>query len=72
MAAHGQNAGYWFVAPAILLMVLILIAPVFIAAGLSFTDYSLGNPGFDWVGTKNYAHMIGRSTYKKMLWATFI
>mgnify|MGYP002265595359 CR=1 FL=1 len=41
MSTHYSKAGYWFIAPAILLMVLILIAPVLIAAGLSFTDFSL-------------------------------
>lgn len=70
MAAHKSAAGYWFVFPAILLMILILIAPVFVAAVLSFTDYSLGNPGFDWVGLKNYDRMVSRSTYIKMFWAT--
>lgn len=70
MAAHKSAAGYWFVLPAILLMILILIAPVFVAAILSFSDYSLGNPGFDWIGLKNYDRMISRSTYTKMLWST--
>jgi len=65
-------AGYAFVAPAIALMIVILIAPVLIAAMLSFTDYSLGSPGFEWVGTRNYEHMFTRSTYEKMLTASFI
>lgn len=63
-------AGYLFAAPAVILMLVILIAPVFIAAILSFTDYNLGNPGAEWVGFDNYERMIGRSTYKKMLWAS--
>ncbi len=70
MAAHRTAAGYWFVLPAIILMIVILLVPVFIAAGLSFTNYSLGNTGFNWVGFENYERMVGRSTYKKMLWAT--
>jgi len=70
MAAHKSAAGFWFALPAILLMILILIAPVFVAAVMSFTDYSLGNPGFEWVGIKNYDRMVGRSTYIKMFWAT--
>ena len=32
----------WFVSPAILLMIVILILPVFVAATFSFTDYNLG------------------------------
>ncbi|UUX51184.1 sugar ABC transporter permease [Nisaea acidiphila] len=65
-------AGYVFVAPAIVLMLVILVAPVLIAAALSFTDYSLGNPDFEWVGTENYEKMFSRSTYKKMLTASAI
>ena len=45
-----SKAHYWFVGPAILLMLLLLIAPVFVAAALSMTDYSLGNSGFNWIG----------------------
>lgn len=70
MAAHKSQAGYWFVLPALALMFIILLAPVLIAAFLSFTDYSLGNKGFNWVGLENYAKIVGRSTYKKMLMAS--
>ena len=72
MARRVHSAGYWFVAPAIFLMFAILIAPVFIAATLSFTDYSLGNPSFNWVGGENYGRMVNRSTYTKMISATVI
>lgn len=65
-------AGYWFIAPAVLLMLVILIVPVAVAAMLSFTDYSLGSGGFDWVGLKNYGQMVSRSTYLKMLSASFV
>ncbi len=72
MSSHKSFAGYLFVAPALVLMFLILIAPVFVASVLSFTDYSLGNPGFDWVGIKNYAKMFSSSTYTKMIEASVI
>lgn len=65
-----SHASFWFVAPAIFLMVLLLIAPVFVAGALSFTDYSLGNPDFDWVGLKNYAALAKYSSYKKMFVAS--
>ncbi len=68
--APASLAGYAFVAPAIILMLVILVAPVLIAAALSFTDYSLGNPSFEWVGTENYEKMFSRSTYTKMLTAS--
>ena len=61
---------YLFVGPALVLMFIILIAPIFIAGLLSFTDYSLGNSSFEWVGTENYEKIFTRSRYEKMLWAT--
>lgn len=70
--ARRQGRTAWMLtAPALLLMVVILLAPVAIAAVLSFTNYSLGNPGFDWVGGKNYDKLFTRSTYEKMFVATF-
>jgi len=65
-----HKAGYWFVAPAIALMVIILIVPVLVAAYLSLTDYSLGNPGVAWVGLENYDRMLNRKTYSRMITAT--
>ena len=61
---------YLFCAPAIFLMIVILIVPIFIAAILSFSDYSLGNPDLNWIGNKNYDVIFGRSNYQKMLWAS--
>lgn len=69
--ASQQAVGWSLTAPALILMFVILIAPVLIAAALSFTNYSLGNPGFDWVGWQNYEKIFNRSSYEKMLWATF-
>ena len=66
-----SRAHIWFVAPALVLMFVILIFPIMIAAVLSFTDYSLGNATAEWVGFKNYDRLFSRSTYKKMFIATF-
>lgn len=65
------RAAWALAAPALVLMGLILILPVGIAGLLSFTDYSLGNPGFNWVGFDNYEKLFTRSTYEKMFIATF-
>lgn len=61
---------YLFCLPAIILMIIILVVPIFVAGTLSFTDYSLGNQDFNWVGWKNYERIFGRSSYQKMLWAS--
>ncbi len=65
------QAHWWFVGPALFLMIVILLMPIGIAGLLSFTDYSLGNPGANWVGLENYAKILTRSTYEKMFGATF-
>ena len=60
----------WFIAPAVILMLGLLILPVFVAAFLSFTDYNLGSQSFNWVGAENYDRLVTRSTYKKMFTAS--
>ncbi|APX12860.1 carbohydrate ABC transporter permease [Tateyamaria omphalii] len=68
---HRQARTAWgLAAPALALMVLILLVPVVVAGVLSFSNYSLGNPGFDWVGAQNYERLFTRSTYEKMFIAT--
>ena len=48
----------WFVSPAVFLMIVILIVPVFVAGTFSFTDYNLGSPDFRWIGWKNYESLV--------------
>jgi multiple sugar transport system permease protein len=67
---HRSHASIGFVAPAVILMILLLIAPIFVAGALSFTDYSLGNQDFNWVGLENYQAMTQYSSYKKMFTAS--
>ena len=66
-----QRAHLWFIGPALILMVIILLIPIVIAMGLSLTDYSLGNQGAAFVGLENYERIFTRSTYEKMFVATF-
>ena len=67
---HNSKAHLWFIAPAKILMIIILIFPLFLAGGISFTDYNLGNKTFEWIGLDNYDKMFNRKTYVKMIWAT--
>lgn len=66
-----QRTAWVLTAPALVLMVVILLVPVLIAGVLSFTNYSLGNDSFKWVGGQNYDRLFNRSTYEKMFFATF-
>ena len=59
------------VAPAIALMLALLVLPVIVAFALSFTDYSLGSPELRWVGLDNYRDLVERRGYRKMFAATF-
>ncbi|MFV2092413.1 MAG: carbohydrate ABC transporter permease [Hyphomicrobiales bacterium] len=68
---HRSHAHIWFIGPALVLMVLILILPILIAFGLSLTDYSLGNSGAQFVGLDNYEKIFTRRNYAKMFGATF-
>jgi multiple sugar transport system permease protein len=54
--------GWWFVAPALTLIVVFFVGPVIAALGLSFTDfdlYALADPkAARWVGLRNYARVL--------------
>jgi multiple sugar transport system permease protein len=54
--------GWWFVAPALVLIVVFFLGPVVAAAGLSFTDfdlYALADwHAARWVGLRNYARVL--------------
>lgn len=67
-----RAAPYWFIGPAFILMLVILIAPIVIALVLSFSDYSLGSETFSWIGLENYERIATRSNYINMFTATAI
>ncbi len=70
-AARSPQTMAWLLsAPALALMLLILLVPMLSALVLSFTDYSLGATELNWVGLDNYEKLFTRSSYEKMLWAT--
>jgi multiple sugar transport system permease protein len=54
--------GWWFVAPALLLILVFFVGPVLAAVGLSFTDfdlYALADPrAARWVGLRNYGRVL--------------
>lgn len=69
-SVSASRAGWFFVAPALVLMVLILLLPIAGAALLSFTDYSLGGAAPRWVGFENYEKILTQSRYRNMVEAT--
>jgi multiple sugar transport system permease protein len=65
-------AAYALSAPALVCMLLFLLAPLAIVLVLSFTDYQLGASGLRVIGLGNYAEMARDATFQKSLRNTLI
>jgi multiple sugar transport system permease protein len=61
-----------FSAPAVILMLMLLIFPVILVTLMSFSDYSLGDESFSWVGTENYTEMFSDETFHQAIGNTLI
>ncbi|WP_337876278.1 sugar ABC transporter permease [Elioraea sp.] len=64
--------GAIFAAPALLLILAILLAPLAVLVALSVTDYRLGAIAVRLVGLDNYAAMIGDPVFQRSLRNTFL
>ncbi len=58
---------YLLSVPAVILMLMLLIGPVILVSLMSFTDYSLGDSGFSWVGFANYQEMLTDDIFIKAI-----
>lgn len=73
LKALGQHRiAYLLALPAVFLMIMLLIGPVIMVALMSFTDYSLGDPEFSWVGMDTYREMVGDDIFWTAIWNTAI
>jgi multiple sugar transport system permease protein len=54
---------YGLVAPALVLMLLMLLGPLGAVMALSFTDYQLGAPSLSWIGLANYHEMFADKVF---------
>ena len=61
-------AGWTMSAPALFLMLMLLIGPVLAVVAMSFTDYQLGAAGFAWIGFDNYAALAG----DRVFWTSLV
>lgn len=67
-----RNTAYIFVAPALILLLLFLIIPAFMALGFSFTDFYVLTPDrMEMVGVDNYASLLSDELFFKCLRNTF-
>lgn len=69
MKAHKKYVPYLFIAPAILILAFCALIPIFIAAGISFTDLSLLNLGkwdqLNFIGGANYQELFRNADFQK-------
>ncbi len=70
-AGRDNRAGYLFLAPWLVGLIVITIGPMAASLYLSFTDYSLIQPP-QWAGLKNYARMLTDARLHNSLKVTFI
>ena len=70
--ARYQLTGTLLSAPAVILMFLLLIGPVISVLLLSFTDWTLGDADFNWVGTDTYQEMFEDDIFWKAIYNTLI
>ena len=70
-AGRDNKAGYLFLLPWLIGLVVITIGPMLASLYLSFTDYSLIQAP-EWVGLENYARMLSDARLHNSLKVTFI
>ena len=70
-AGRDNKAGYLFLLPWLIGLVVITIGPMIASLYLSFTEYSLIQPP-EWIGMENYIRMLDDARLHKSLKVTFI
>lgn len=64
LGRRGGLAGYFFVAPSIILLLAFVVLPILLAAYYSFTNYDLMTTP-EWSGLKNYKNLVEDSRYSR-------
>ena len=64
LGQRGGLAGYFFVAPSIILLLVFVILPILLATYYSFTDYDLMTTP-EWAGLKNYKNLVEDYRYSR-------
>jgi putative chitobiose transport system permease protein len=62
---------YLFLAPALLLIAVFLLYPIFAVAYYSFTDYNIVKPPV-WIGLDNYRELAGDPVFRQAVWHSFL
>ncbi len=62
LMAHRDWLGFWFMLPAALILISLLVYPLGLGVWLSFTNATIGDPG-KFVGLDNYSWILGDATF---------
>lgn len=69
-AARQARTAWLLTAPAIILMILFIIAPLFAVVFMGFTDFELGYGSFRFIGFENYAELLSDRTFRASVYNT--
>lgn len=70
---HAERvAAYVLSAPAVLLIVVMLLGPALAVVALSFTDWQFGAPALNWIGLANFAHLAQDRVFWQSLGNTLV
>lgn len=71
--AHRENAaGFLFVLPALVPLVVFWIVPVLFSGALSFTSWDMMSPTIEFVGLDNFTSLLREKNFHKVLWNTLV
>ena len=62
---------YLFLAPALIIIAVFLLYPIFAVVYYSFTDYNIITPP-EWIGFRNYAQLVKDPIFWQALWHSFL
>lgn len=71
-AAAEERAGWLLAAPALLLLLALIVLPVLVAVVLSFTDWQLGSRQLTFIALDNYAEMLNDRRFRVSLGNTLL
>ena len=64
-------SGLWYLAPSLVVLAVVVVAPIAMSGYYSLTDYSLlGSP--EWAGVENYSGLFTDPEFRRALWRTFV
>ena len=71
-AARQARTAWVLVAPAVILMIAFIIAPLVAVVFLGFTDFELGYGSFRFIGFENYAELLSDRTFRASVYNTTV